>query len=141
MAAQYCGYQLLGRRFAIGATDSNDRNVKLTAVVPGQLLQGRQHVGDQQTAVIQLRSGVVYYGEGCSTGQGGADKPVAVEIVPFQGKKQTAGRQLAGIGTDMRMVQEVLVELFQSDHGAKVDSCRAIAGEFKRTKMQKSEAP
>ena len=44
--------ELLSSRLAIGTSDADDGNLKMAAVLARQLLQGLQHVGDDETAVV-----------------------------------------------------------------------------------------
>src|SRR3546814_246952 len=52
LPGQYRMQKFFGGRFSVGASDAHNRDVKLPAMMPGQVLQGIQHIRDQDTAIM-----------------------------------------------------------------------------------------
>src|ERR1700761_4131416 len=92
--------QLLGSRFAIAAGDGDEWNVELAAMMQGQLLKGREDVGDENEPVGEIGGnrrdvrglagsaaigGFVDDGVGGAELEGAGGESVAIEIGPLEG--------------------------------------------------------
>jgi len=99
-------------------------------VVRRQLLERPQHIGDEQASAIDLMLWSIHDSIGRALFQCLCGKFVAVKIVAFQGKKNTAGRQLPGISADGGVLSVNGIKFRYGKH------IRAIRESFSRCKTK-----
>src|SRR5690606_12545994 len=85
-AAQYLICQLLGCSLAIGAGNSDKGNIELLAVMRSKVLEGTEHIVDQNVFVASNHSRIIHYGIGCAVLQCLCGKVIAVKIATFEGE-------------------------------------------------------
>ena len=120
--------KLFGGRLAVAAGDGDKGDAELPPVVERQLLQSREHVGDEDQLVggirrqqFQLRRGFVKDGVGRAKPEGADRKSIPIEVGAFKGKKEVAALQLPGVRPDRRVAEINIVKLFDR-HAAKIRS-------------------
>ena len=94
------GDQLLGGGFAVGAGDADDGDGEVAAVLAGKLLEGAQHVGHDDAAVVDLVLRVADDAEGGALLQGLRREGVAVEMLAPEGEEDAPGGDGARVGGD-----------------------------------------
>ena len=109
------GSQLFGCRFAVGARDPDEGNVKLLPVMNCQFLQGGQGVVHHNTAVVAGQISPLGDCVGCSLFQGVECELVAVKIFSFQTKEKRVWRNVARVCADAGVRKVDLIQFF--NHG------------------------
>ena len=106
LLAEHCGYEFLGSRLAIGASDAYDRCAEGTTVLAGELLQGGKHVIHHDIPVILGILCLVDDGIGATLFKGRLGVRIAIERVTLQGKEYASLRTVTAVGSDYGMLYE-----------------------------------
>ena len=108
---QHRGDEFLCRGLAVGAGDADDRRAQMDTVILGELLEGLQHVINQDEPLVAFFGMFLLVDNGIrrSLFQRHFGIGIAVEGFTLQGKKHRTLWHIAAIGRDGRMLQEQFV--------------------------------
>ncbi len=103
-SCQHGAHQFLGSGFAIAAGDGDEWDIELFPVMFGQVLQGGEHIFNNEYALIGMGWWLIHDGIGCACLQRLLGKIVTVEIRALQCEIQIAGFERTGIGLNRRVL-------------------------------------
>jgi hypothetical protein len=97
--------EFLRSRLAVRARNLEDSTAPNLTMMGGQILQGLQHIGNEDKSVVLLRDiGIIHNGEGTTLLEGLKGIVVSVERLALQGKENAPFRALAAIRRNNRML-------------------------------------
>ena len=113
-AAQHGTHQFLRRCLAVGAGNLQHRDRELTAVPGGKLLEGCQHIINQDVAAVALHGvgSLIHDGVRATRLKRRGSKAVTIKSTALEGKEQGTGFHLTVVGGDDGVPEVYFVELF-----------------------------
>ena len=109
LLAEHCGYEFLGGRLAIGASDAYDGCAKGTTVLTCQLLQGGEYVIHHDIPVILGILCLVDDGIGATLVECCLSVCITIERVTLQGEEYASLGTVATVGSNYGMLYEFFI--------------------------------